>query len=115
MRKIERIQEFIKRLNNSPACGIGEDALEKLAKVLNEVEDEFSNIPYSPHLWMTDGRMYPPQEDSRRTTANPNMIRYRNKGHNTFIGSNGSIKIKDIKGNVIVDKAGLDSRKVDEL
>ncbi len=115
MLKFKRIQEFIKRLNNVQACSSGEEAFEMLAKVLNEVEDEFSSIPYSPHLWMTDGRMYSPQEDSRRTTGNPDVIRYRNKGHNTFIGDNGSIKIVELRGKVIVNKAGLDGRKVDEL
>lgn len=115
MLKLERIQEFIKRLNNFQPCSSGEEAFELLAKVLNEVEDELSNIPYSPHLWMTDGRMYSPQEDGRRTTDSPEVIRYRNKGHNTFIGGNGSIKIVELRGKIIFDKAGLDGRKVDEL
>jgi len=115
LKKNERLREFIKRLCETDSCGSSEEAFETLTNVLNEVEDELSNIPYSPDQWMTDGRMYPPQDDSRRSTLNSEVVRYRNKGHNTYIGSNGSIKIEAINGNIIIDKAGRDGRKIGNL
>jgi len=115
MKKSERLQEFIKRLSKVEPSSTNEEAFVLLTKVLNEVEDELSNIPYSPDKWMTDGRMYPPQADSRRATENLEVVRYRNKAHNTFIGSNGSIKIEEINSNLIIDKAGRDGRRTDDL
>jgi hypothetical protein len=116
MRKNDRFQEFIKRLEEAEPVGSGEEAFEMLADTLNCVENELSNIPYFPTQWMNDGRMYPPQVDNKRITANPKVDRYRNRLHNTYIGSNGAIKILAIEGNiVIVDKPGTDKRKVDNL
>lgn len=84
--------------------------------MLNEVEDEFTDIPYFPSRWMSDGRMYPPQHDSIRKTDNPDITRYRNRSHNTYIGSNGSMKIVYIKSNIVLlDKPGLDGKLVGEL
>ena len=116
MEKNERFQEFIKRLEETRLFDSGEEAFETLANTLNRVEDEFSDIPYSPSQWMNDGRMYPPQLDNKRTTDNTEVMRYRSKQHNTYIGSNGSIKIMEIRENkVIIDKAGRDRRTVDDL
>jgi len=54
--------------------------------------------------------------DSKRTTENPEVNRYRNRQHNTYIGNNGSIMIMEIKDNkVIINKSGRDKRKVDDL
>ena len=91
-------------------------AFELLCITLNEVEDELTNIPLSPNLWKTDGRMYPPQADNKRKTDNPEVIRYRSRSHNTFIGQNGAIKIVLINnGAILLNKPGSDNRKVDDL
>ena len=59
--------------------------------------------------------MHPPQSDSKRVITK-DITRYRNRNHNTYIGSNGSIKIVAINTNkIVLDKAGFDGRKVDEL
>ncbi len=116
MRKDERFQEFIKRLEETEPVGSDEEAFQMLSNILNDVEDELSNIPYSPSQWMNDGRMYPPQLDNKRATGNPEVDRYRSKQHNTYFGSNGAIKIMTIKSNeVVINKAGIDERKVDDL
>ena len=115
MDKNKRLHTFIERLNMVDKADTADEAYTILAKVLNEVEDEFTNIPYSPHLWMTDGRLYPPQEDNRMNTSNTEVIRYRNRRHNTYFGNNGAIMIQELSGKIIVDKAGRDGRKVGEL
>lgn len=81
------------------------------------VEDEHSGIENNPNAWRTDGRMYPPQKDSRRAVADrPSLSRYRSVRHNTFIGANGSLQIVDLQdGKVLLDKPGQDGRRVDEL
>ena len=85
---------------------------ELVAKTLNGVEDEFSGVPNRPERWRTDGRMYPPQEDSRvRSPERPSLRKYRTKGNYIFIGINGSIRIETLEGQVLVDKPGRDMRK----
>lgn len=115
--KSERLKEFIKRLKKSPLVSTAEKAFELVSNTLNKVEDEHTNIPYSPNDWMDDGRMYPPQKDSKRNTESPNVSRYRNRGHNTYIGNNGSFKIQETKGNksILIDKEGADKQKVGDL
>lgn len=116
MDKSERFQLFIKELDTAQPAESDDEAFETLENTLNTVENEFSNVPYSPSEWMSDGRMYPPQIDNKMVTDNPEVNRYRSKQHNTYIGTNGSIKIVEMKGNkIIIDKAGKDQRKVDEL
>jgi len=94
--KQKRLQLFFSRLNNAKPVDTTEKVFELLTLILNEVENEFTNIPFSPALWMTDGRMYAPQTDSIRSTDSENIIRYRNRSHNTYIGKNGSIKIVSV-------------------
>lgn len=113
--KKERLKIFYKQLNLAPPVSNDSDAFTLLSDILNAVEDEHTSIPYTPRSWASDGRMYPPQGDSKRTETE-DITRYRNRNHNTYVGSNGSIKIVSIrKGEVVLDKAGSDGRKVDEL
>ena len=92
-----------------------------MVRILNQVEDELADIPYSElaaaHLDINDGRMYPPREDSRRSTKSRDVVRYRAVHHNVYIGANGAIKIQETKSKkrIIIDKSGRDKRKVDEL
>ena len=113
--KQARLNAFIERLSDAPPASSETEAFELIAQVLNQVEDELTQIPYHPQKWMTDGRMYPPQEDSKRSTSNPKVSRYRSRGHNTFIGGNGAIRIQEIRHQkILIDKVGKNNRKVEE-
>jgi hypothetical protein len=114
--KKERFEIFVKRLNAAEPAGSAEDALILLGDILNDVEDEFSGIPNNPELWETDGRMYPPQEDSRRNVpGQPSLRRYRSRAHNTYIGVNGSIRIETVEGKILLEKAGHNGLKTNDL
>jgi len=85
-----------------------------LGKILNGVEDEFTDIPFQPNRWQTDGRLYPPEDDNARVVdSRDDLIRYRHRSHNTFIRDNGAIEIQDMEGSVLFEKRGLDGRGVD--
>ncbi len=113
--KKERLDIFIARLNRALPTSNSSEAIELLRTILNGVEDEHTSIPYMPQEWALDGRMYPPQEDSKRIVTNA-ISRYRNRNHNTYIGSNGSIKIELVIGKkVLLDKAGVDGKKVGDI
>jgi hypothetical protein len=114
--KQERMELFVARLASKPPAMNGQQGLELLTTVLNQVEDELTNIPYNPDNWMNDGRMYPPQLDSVRLSSKPGVVRFRSRGHNTFIGLNGAIQIQKIDdASILIDKPGADGKKVSEL
>lgn len=114
--KRERLKKFIDKLSEETPARNEEEALELVSKTLNDIEDEYTTIPYDSESWMDDGRMYPPQMDARRKTENSKIVRYRNKGHNTYIGTNGSIRIEDIRKNqILLDKPGSDGKHIGDL
>ncbi|WP_421381054.1 hypothetical protein ACOCG7_34135 (plasmid) [Paraburkholderia sp. DD10] len=113
--RAERMRLFCELLETLPAAADEAEAYSCLAMALKRIEDEHTNIPYNPSNWSWDGRMYPPAPDHRHTTSDPDLFRYRSRKHNTFIRSNGALKIVDIKtSEVLIDKAGQDERKVDQ-
>lgn len=109
--KAKRLLEFFRRLNDAPAAHSAEEALDLIAATLNSTEDDFTDIPFDPEKWQSDGRMYPPQPDSRRQVPDwPSVTRYRSRNHNTFIAANGAIEIVEVNGPVILRKAGADGK-----
>jgi hypothetical protein len=114
--KAKRLQEFLQRLEAATPASSAEEAVGLLAGILNAVEDELSGIPFRPENWRTDGRMYPPKEDSRvKFAERPWLRKYRNRGHYNFIGSNGSIRIETLATEVLLNKPGRDGRKTHDL
>lgn len=112
--KSERFREFLSRLQESPPASSHDEAFTLLSDTLNQVEDEFTDIPFQPDQWQTDGRMYPPEEDNaREVERRADVIRYRHKAHNTFIRDNGAIEIRDVNGELLFEKPGSDGRSVD--
>ncbi|AGA28943.1 hypothetical protein [Singulisphaera acidiphila] len=111
--KAERLEEFRKRLTAAPACSDFDEAYHLICSTMNEVEDALTDIPNTPANWMVDGRMYPPQMDSvRGVEGRDDVMRFRSRGHNTLVGTNGSIAIQLLSGQVIFTKAGADGKEI---
>ena len=101
--KQERFAIFLERLASAPVASTMEEAFELIAQTLNAVENEFSGVPFAPNENLNDGRMYPPQADAARAVdGRQDLIRYRSRGHNTWISETGAIRIATAPGNQIV-------------
>jgi hypothetical protein len=91
-----RLEEFYRRLNALPRPTTADEALEQVCRTLDAVEDELSGIPKAsppPQRWATDGRMYPPQEDSIARSPDGRIIVTTRK-HLMEFGVDGSIVIR---------------------
>src|SRR5690242_629616 len=94
--KAERTAMFFKRLENAPLCSSAVEAFDLVCNTLNEIEDQFTSVPYNPANWESDGRLYPPGEDAKRSVpSHPEITRYRHRKHSTWIADNGAIKITE--------------------
>lgn len=115
--KKDRLAEFLRRLDSAARTTSFDEAYEQLCVLLNAVEDEMTGIPHNPDRWQTDGRMYPPQLDNLRAVPGlPLVSRLRSLRHNTFIGANGSVEIRELPGDtILLSKPGRDGRGVWEL
>lgn len=109
-----RFAEFLRRLEAAPPASSAEEAMELLANTLDRVEDELTAIPFDPDNWLNAGRMYPPQVDSaREVPGRPDVTRSRSVGHNTWIATNGAIRIAEVGSSVVLDKPGADGCTID--
>lgn len=115
--KAERLAEFLDRLSKAPPASTAEEALELVNRILNEVEDRLSGIPYDPDAarqLVTDGRMYGPHPSFASAWPKQGVIRYAHTRHDTFVQSNGAILIRLRRpAKVLVSKPGADGEAVE--
>ena len=94
--KRDRLDEFFRRLASQPPSRTPDDALERICRTLDEVEDELSGIPKAtppPPPGRSDGRMYPPLNDLV-TRLSDGGLTARTTRHDISIGPDGSIIIR---------------------
>ncbi len=110
----DRLAELFRRLSAAPPAASHDEMYRQLFDTLNGVEDDLTDIPYDPDKWEHDDRLYPPFPDRARPVPDrPDLIRYANRAHNTFIAVNGAIEIRLREGDVVVfAKPGADGRPV---
>lgn len=114
--RAERLAEFFRRLAGEPPAGAEHEALDTLGRVLIEVENELTNIPFDASFPLNDGRMYPPKTDARRSVpGRPDVARYRSRAHNTFISTSGAIRIEKVGGECLFEKPGKDGSQVGQV
>ena len=109
-----RMQEFLARLRKLPLATSGDEAKRFIDDTLNALEDEFTDIPFDPSNWRTDGRMYPVQDDNASDVdGHPKVTSYRSRKHETLIRNNGAFEIRDARTKeVAVAKPGSDGKGV---
>jgi hypothetical protein len=111
--KKHRFAEFLNRLKEAPHSSTFGEASSQINNIMNEVENTFTTIPYNPENWQNDGRLYPPESDNiYDVDAYPKIKRLRSRGHNTYIGGNGSIEIQTTDGMIVFEKTGTDGKNV---
>jgi hypothetical protein len=112
--KAERVAEFFRRLADLPPQANQLSAREALDRTLNAVEDDLSGVPFDPDRWRTDGRMYPVRDDNAADIeGHLGVLALRSRGHETFVGPNGAIEIRESSTDkVVFAKAGSDGKGV---
>jgi len=112
---LERLRAIQVQLQTAKRASTHDEAFALLTRTVNEYEEEHSGIPYAPEAARTipDGRIYPPEPDSEKPSSVPGARRYRTRGHNVYIGSNGAIAFENVKSQVIeFSKPGSDGQEV---
>ena len=111
--KLDRLEEFFRRLKVLPRAKSFEEAWNQIEQTLNAVEDELTAIPFDPSSWQSDGRMYPPQQDNIRSVPDrPDLKRVRTLGHNIYIAANGAMRFRTVGGSNVFSKPGADGKGI---
>jgi hypothetical protein len=114
--KQHRMQEIYRRLAEAPAAGTFVEMRDRLANIVNAVEDQLTSIPYDPESWQNDGRIYPVQDDNVFDVAGHSRVTLlRARKNLVYIGDNGSIEVRNASGEVVIHKPGRDGLGVWEL
>jgi hypothetical protein len=117
MTKAERIGRIFLTIEEAARCSSRDEAMRLIAKSVNGTEDECTDIPFNPALWREDGRIYPPQEDMRiEIDGCPEVCRYNNIKHITWVARNGAIMITERRtGRCVLEKPGTDGQTISAL
>jgi hypothetical protein len=106
--KSDRLAKILQVIREAPAASTHDEALRLLAEAINAVEDELSGVPYDPMRSHVDGRLYPPVGEYESESDIDGARCYRQRGHLTYVGPNGSICICRKSGELILSKPGTD-------
>jgi len=110
----DRLALVFQRLLALPAASSAKQAKSQLDMTLNQVEDEFTTIPFRPDTLGSDGRMYPAQEDARFVVeGHPELAGYMHRRHETYVSNTGALLIREYRGPVLLDRPGADGKRVE--
>jgi hypothetical protein len=112
MDRTERIALFIAALKEAQPETDCTSARKLLDDTLNKIEDSHSGASFDPDNWMSDGRMYPPQDDSEPRSDILGARLFYSRGHRLYFGRNGAIRIENRtgpdRGKIVLNKPGRD-------
>ena len=118
MDRKQRFALFLAAMEAAPPASDRASARELLTGILNAIEDAHSGAPNDPANWMTDGRMYPPQDDFEQPSPVAHAALFHTVAHRVWIADNGAIRIEVRKGQnsgrVELDKTGADGAFFDQ-
>jgi DNA-binding Xre family transcriptional regulator len=113
--KPERLRLIYKALEEAEPCSSEAEMLRLLDFVFDLVEDVHSGVTKNPDAASSragDGRMYSPDPSFRLPNVEPSC--YRQVGHKTWIGKNGSLRIfkkgADLADTLVFEKRGADGK-----
>ena len=114
MNRSQRFALFLAALEAAPSARDRVSARLLLAETMNRIEEAHSGVPYDPENWMTDGRMYPPQDDQEKVSPIAGTSMFFSLKHRIWIGANGAVRIErrlpPNPGFVELDKPGSDGK-----
>lgn len=111
--KKERLAKVYRKLGKTGAASSHDEAVKQVSDALKDIEDHHSGVPEKPENWQTDGRMYPAQPDRiKKHSSRSDVTIHESKGHESHIGDNGAIHIKDKSGKLEFRKKGKDGKHV---
>jgi len=97
------LEIILARLSDAQPCRTKDEAYALLTEIITRVDDELSGAANAPHLWESDGRLYPPQEDmAKRSEKWVGAVEYRNVRHLTVFSENGAIKIFEMPQRICI-------------
>jgi hypothetical protein len=53
------------------------------------------------------------EKATRVVSGRDDLVRYRSRGHNTYIRDNGAIEVRELAGNILFQKSGADGALVE--
>ena len=110
MHRSQRFALFLTALEGAPPAHDRASAHRLLAETLNRIEDAHSGVVNDPDNWITDERLYPPQEDQEQPSPIPGATLFYSRGHNIWIGDNGAVRFevrrRPHSGRIELDKPG---------
>jgi hypothetical protein len=111
----QRLQLIYAALGAAEPCSTEGEMLGLLELTFDRVEDLHSGVIKNPDAASSkasDGRMYPPHPKFRLANVRPSC--FRQVGHKTWIGENGSIRIlkkeADLTETLVFEKRGADGK-----
>ena len=116
--KRDRICEVFKRLSEGAPFRNDTEARRILTETMIDVEDRLSGILQNPDAAAgmgTDGRMYPPDDKFEKPSGSEMVRLFKQRGHLTYFGKNGSLRIEGPENKIEIDLAGEDGRTVEDL
>lgn len=107
MDKPSRVQLIQAECGRAEPFASHDECYERMNNIINGIEDTYSPDPYDPEGRSPD-RIYGPSRKFVNATDFEGLVEYGHVAHITLINKNGAFMILDRRGNILIDKPGVD-------